>query len=271
VFRCAVVKGEVSGDRRARLADAVVGFQIDLLVFDAAPRPLDEHVVAPGTFAVHADGDFCIEQHTGEVDAGELAALIRVEYLRLAVLRQGFLQRLDAKIRLHRDRHAMRKHPPGRPVDDRRQIDEAPRHRDVGDVHRPDMVGLFDLQLAQEIGINLVARHGFAGVRAAVNCLDFHALHQCRDMAAANRNPFAVQHVAQHSTARERVIEMQFVEPPHDFQILGRYGPRLVIDGAPANAERLRLPGDRKVVIPVDHRFALSMPALVSAPSKKML
>ena len=38
-------------------------------------------------------------------------------------------------------------------------------------------------------------------------------------MAAANRNPFAVQHVAQHSTARERVIEMQFIEPPHDFQI----------------------------------------------------
>ena len=101
-------------------------------------------------------------------------------------------------------------------------------------------------QLAQEIGINLVARRGFAGVRAAVNCLDSHALHQSRDMAAANQNPFAVQHVAQHSTARERVIEMQFVEPPHDFQIRGRYGPRLVIYGAPANAERLRLPGDRE-------------------------
>ena len=38
---------------------------------------------------------------------------------------------------------------------------------------------------------------------------------------------------------------------------------------APADAERLGLPGDRQVVLTVDHRLALSNPALVSAPSKK--
>ena len=37
----------------------------------------------------------------------------------------------------------------------------------------------------------------------------------------------------------------------------------------PADAERLGLPGDRQVVLTVDHRLALSNPALVSAPSKK--
>ena len=56
----AVVEVEVAADRGAGLADAVVGAQIDLLVFDAAPQPLDEDVVAPSAFAVHADGDAVI-------------------------------------------------------------------------------------------------------------------------------------------------------------------------------------------------------------------
>ena len=53
----AVVEVQVAADRSAGLADAVVGSQVHLLVFDAAPQPFDEHVVAPGPFAVHADGD----------------------------------------------------------------------------------------------------------------------------------------------------------------------------------------------------------------------
>jgi hypothetical protein len=35
--------------------------------------------------------------------------------------------------------------------------------------------------------------------------------------------------------------------------------------------QNLRLLGDRQAVLTVDHRFALSNPALVSAPSKKLI
>src|SRR3974390_2220771 len=50
------VEGGVTGGRSARFAHAVVGSQIGLLVFDAAPQPLDEAVVPPSALAVHADG-----------------------------------------------------------------------------------------------------------------------------------------------------------------------------------------------------------------------
>src|SRR5205814_9908704 len=40
-------------------------------------------------------------------------------------------------------------------------------------------------------------------------------------------------------------------------------------DTATADAQNLCLPGDRQIVFTLDHRFALSNPALVSAPSKK--
>ncbi|MGY3116117.1 hypothetical protein ACVWXQ_000052 [Bradyrhizobium sp. S3.14.4] len=45
---------------------------------------------------------------------------------------------------------------------------------------------------------------------------------------------------------------------------------RQVINAAAADLQNFRLPGDRQIVLTVDHRFALSNPALVSAPSKTL-
>jgi hypothetical protein len=44
---------------------------------------------------------------------------------------------------------------------------------------------------------------------------------------------------------------------------------RPILHPAPADPQNLSLLGDRQIVLTVDHRFALSNPALVSAPSKK--
>src|SRR5262245_44318523 len=62
---------------------------------------------------------------------------------------------------------------------------------------------------------------------------------------------------------------MQPVETPHDREIGVRHRPRQVINAAAADLQNFRLPGDRQIMLAVDHRFALSNPALVSAPSKK--
>src|SRR3982751_4308224 len=43
-----IVEAEVPADRGAGLADRVVGPEIDLLVLDRSPEPLDEDVVPPG-------------------------------------------------------------------------------------------------------------------------------------------------------------------------------------------------------------------------------
>src|SRR6266478_6580514 len=106
MWSASVVKVQITADRSAGVADAVVGPQIHLLVFDAAPQPLDEDVVPPSPFAVHADGDRVFDQHASECRAGELAALIRVEDVGLAVMSESVLKRLDAERRLHRDRYA---------------------------------------------------------------------------------------------------------------------------------------------------------------------
>src|SRR4051812_42130481 len=97
---------QIASDRCASLADAVVGSQIHLLVFDAAPQPLDEDVIPPRTLAVHADRNAVVGEYAGEGRAGELRALVGIEDVRPAVTRQGILQRLDAERRFHRDRYA---------------------------------------------------------------------------------------------------------------------------------------------------------------------
>jgi len=47
MWATAIVEVEISADRAAGLADAFISSQIDLLVFDATPQPLNEHVVPP--------------------------------------------------------------------------------------------------------------------------------------------------------------------------------------------------------------------------------
>ena len=71
----AVVETEVAGQRRVEFSGRLVGMQIDILVLDAAPQPLDEHVVNPASFAVHANRHVVGVERLGERLGGELAAL----------------------------------------------------------------------------------------------------------------------------------------------------------------------------------------------------
>ena len=83
-------------DAGPRCRDAVIGSQVHLFIFDRAPEPLDEDIVPPGPFAIHADLDVRIFQCFDEIDGGELAGLIGVHYVGLAIMAQRFIQRLNA-------------------------------------------------------------------------------------------------------------------------------------------------------------------------------
>src|SRR3954464_288873 len=98
-----VVEVQIPAQRGTCIGDAVVGAQVDLLILHRAPQPLDEHVVTPGAATIHADGDAVLQQQAGEVCAGELAALVGVEDLRLAVTAERLLDRLQAELHFQRD------------------------------------------------------------------------------------------------------------------------------------------------------------------------
>ena len=64
---------------------------------------------------------------------------------------------------------------------------------------------------------------------------------------------------------------MQPGETTHDREVGFRHRTWQVVDAATADVQNFRLLRDCQVVLTVDHRFALSNPALVSAPSKKII
>jgi hypothetical protein len=68
----------------------------------------------------------------------------------------AFVKRRDAKARIHRVRQAQRQNRPAGPVDNRHQIQKAKRHRNIGDVAGPDVIGPGDAHAAQQIRIDLV-------------------------------------------------------------------------------------------------------------------
>src|SRR4051812_34160676 len=90
-------------------------------------------------------------------------------------------------------------------------------------------------------------------------------------MPAADVDPLLVEKIPQNAAARKREFEVQLVHPAHDGQIGRRHRSGQVIDAAAADPERLGLLGNGQWVRAVDHRFALSRPALLSAPDKKSL
>ena len=96
--------------------------QVDRLVFERAPEPLDEDVVHTAAPPIHGDRDIRAAEHAGEVEAGELAALVGVEDIRAAVTVQGFFQGLDAEGGIHGVRQPPCEHMACRPVHDRNQV-----------------------------------------------------------------------------------------------------------------------------------------------------
>src|SRR5277367_1187585 len=106
-------------------------------------------------------------------------------------------------------------------------------------------------------------------MRPAIDRLDPHPPHHRRDPLPSDRNTLAAQQVTQHPTARERVVEVQLVDPPHDRQIDDRHRTRIVIQAATADPQHLGLAAQCQPVSAVDHRFALGKPALPSAADKK--
>src|ERR1700716_2792429 len=88
-------------------------------------------------------------------------------------------------------------------------------------------------------------------------------------MPTANLAPLGSQQVAQQPTARKGELQMQLVNPTHEREGGWRHRTGPGSDASPTDVQRRCLLRDRQIVRTVDHRFALSRPALPSAPSKK--
>ena len=76
-----------------------------------------------------------------------------------------------------------------------------------------------------------MARCRLRGVRPAIERLDVHALHHPGYPLATDLDALSPQQIAHHAAARERVLQMQLIDPAHHRQIGRRYRTRPVVEG----------------------------------------
>ena len=86
---------------------------------------------------------------------------------------------------------------------------------------------------------------GLGSVRFAIEGLERHPPHQRAHVAAADFQTLLAEHVAQHATAGERVVQVQLVDAPHKKQIGVRDGARMVVDRGATHLQLFSLLGYR--------------------------
>ena len=218
-------------------------------IFDRPPQALDENIVEETAASVHRNRHASRDQPSREGLAGELTALIRVENPRRAISRKRFVERVDAKARVHRVRQSPRQNRPAGPVDDRHEIEKAMLHRNIGDVGRPNMIGLRNRHAAQQIGINLVPRGGLARAGARNQRDDSHQSHQPLHVLAIDLRAFLVEFQRHSPRAVKRQLEMQFVDAAHQREIVRRrrgFGP---VDARTRQRQQLALAPHGKIAL----------------------
>ena len=95
-----VVEGHPFPDGRLRLRSCLPSVQLDALVFQGAPQPLDEDVVQEAAFPVHRYAHAGSTQPVRPGEGRELRPLIGIHDLGRAELVDGFVQRFDAVVGL---------------------------------------------------------------------------------------------------------------------------------------------------------------------------
>ena len=133
---------------------------------------------------------------------------------------------------------------PAVPVHHRHQIHEPTRHRHVGDIAAPHLVGACDRQIPQKVRENPVFWAGDAGPRSWINRLDAHRAQE--PLHAFAVDDFALRaepsgHVPRAVKGRPEIL---LVDHPHHPQIVGLADERCVVAGRARQAEQFALLAD---------------------------
>ena len=88
-------------------------------------------------------------------------------------------------------------------------------------------------------------------------------------MTPSHLAPIGSQQVAQHPRAGEGKLQMQLVHLPHEGKVGRTHQLWHIVEAPAADVQRFGLLRQWQIMLAVDHRFALSKPALLSALSKK--
>jgi len=231
-----IIELDVTCEPLLRVTNCLGRVEIDLLILEAPPEAFHKYGIPPTAAAIHTDLDALVIQQTRALQTGKRTAVIRVEHLRVSILRDRLPHRVEAEVRGQRIREPPRQHSATRPAQDGEAIHEAPTQGNVGDIRRPDVVRANNVQPAQEIGVDPMGRMALSGAGVAIHGGDPHALHEAGHTPPPNGRAVLSEESAQHPGPGKGILEMQLVNPAHQDQLGIGHGRRLIV--RPSRAPR---------------------------------
>lgn len=242
-----VVKVKVFFKTIVQFQSIGVGAKVNVLVFDAPPEPFDKDIVQCPAPSVHTDGNLPVLQHLCELPGGELASLVRVEYLGLAPPPQRRHQRLLAELDPHGVGQGPRQHKTAEPVHHGAEVHEAVLHGHVGDIGGPDLVGVLNAKAPQQIGVNFMLRVGHRcplPVQGRINCHDSHQAKQAPHSFDVDASVGLGQMRLHPFHSKVRVGGVELVHFQHQGKVLNTFPTRPVVDGRAGDAQQAALFGN---------------------------
>lgn len=213
--------------------------QIDFFVLDGPPQPLGEDVVHRSPPAVHADLYLSSQQAVQILGTGKVAALIAVADRRMR-LGQGPIHRFQHEGLFQGLAERPADHVAGEPVQDDHQVQPAAPQPDVGEVDAPDVIGVADGHLTQQIRINLALQDALAGMGSWIDARQPHFAHAALHQLTVDGH-FLTQYRRDPPGAVEGILGVDLIDA-----VLERYFPggrrhRLVVQARAVQVHELGL------------------------------
>ena len=114
-------------------------------------------------------------------------------------------------------------------------------HGNVSYIGRPNLIGLINGHILEQIRIDLVARMGPTGLGLWIDRLKAHQPHEPLHPLAVDLIAQTAKIIAHTAAAAKWPFKVLLVDQAHVFQILGRDRPWLVIDRRAADIYQLAL------------------------------
>src|SRR5487761_119197 len=214
--------------------------QVNFLIFQRAPQPLDKNVVQTSAPPVHTDPDLAHFQLAPEGFTGELRPLVRVEDFRLTPP-QCPPQRPQAESLFHRQRQRPAQHIPAEPIHHRHQVHKPAGHRNVGDIRAPDLVGSLHLQSPQQVRVDFMRLRAPAQPRLGIDGFQAHHRHQPPHPLPVHPPTLAPQPCHHPPASVKRPPRVLLVQKPHQPPILFALRLRPIIQARPADPQQRAL------------------------------
>ena len=243
-----VVVVDIPADCRPRFLDVLPLRQVSLFVFEGPEPAFYLDVVCPATLTVHALTNIVVLQEVFVLLTGELAALIRIQNLRLchaecllAGLNAG--SGVKSVIQLPADNTA------AVPVDNGCQKQESVFHLDVGDINRPCLVRPCDIRIAEKVRHNRRSLLALGEVWLWIDWIYRHFRHPAPGLLSSDLISTLLQLCRHLAGSPGGVICVQAVDNALAFQFRIRHSTASIIDACPVDAAEVSCCSDR------DRRF----------------